>query len=88
MADPKLVRSRVVIAYKCDDGYQMETSFRNGEGLPASALLDSLEELARLTALFGFEAEAKQVFDEARGRVAELKASREDVSGEEGGAER
>ena len=84
MADPKLERSSVEIKYTADDGYSSVCGYRTGKGAPVQgdatkpegALLAGLEELARITALFGFEAEARKTVDEAFARVAEWRAQR------------
>lgn len=85
MSDPKLERTSVQINYRCDDGYKAEAGYKSGKGVrafegdptrPEAALLAGVEELARLTALFGFEAEARKVFDEAAARVAGWRARR------------
>lgn len=85
MDDPKLVRSRVVISYRADDDFRSEEAYASGKGVPLfggvasepqAALLQGLQELARLTALFGFEDEALKAFNEARARVADWKAKR------------
>lgn len=86
MADPKLTRTSVQIKYTSSDGYRAEFGGKAGTGSkhlktgeevpPQHALLAALEELSRLTALFGFEEDAKKAFDEPRARVAEWKASR------------
>lgn len=84
--DPKLKRTRVSIAYTSTDGYRMEYDARGGTGtrhrvtgqevLPEKALLGALEELARITALFGFEDQALEVFTTARERIAKFKQSK------------
>lgn len=77
MSDPKLLHSSVKIDYRADDGYS--TQWRIGRSQAAEAhiaLLEGLEELARLTALFGFEAEALERFNAARKRVADWRAAR------------
>ena len=84
MADPKLERTSVEIRYTADDGYSSVCGYRTGKGAPVhgdatrpeGALLSALEELARITALFGFEAEARKTVDEAFARVAEWRAQR------------
>lgn len=81
MSDPKLKCTSVVIKYTADDGYKSELMCKGGDGTtalvpPEKALLAGLEELARLTALFGFEDQALEVFTEARSRVAEWKSQR------------
>jgi hypothetical protein len=84
--DPTLVRTSVQIKYGSSDRYRLEFDARGGKGTahartgqpiaPEHALLAGLEELARITALFGFEDEALNAFNKARGRVAEWKAAR------------
>jgi hypothetical protein len=86
--DPTLKRTTVVIKYTSSDGYRAELTTKGGEGTahrvtgepvpPQRALISALEELARLTALFGFEDEALEAFTGARQRVAEWRASRAD----------
>lgn len=73
MADPKLTSAQVRLIYRADDGYRNETGWSsfNGAGTPQSVLLEALEELARITALFGLEVEAAQRFHDARVRVAD-----------------
>lgn len=81
MRDPTLKRTRVEIAYTASDGYHAECMYKGGQGSrvistgaevpPENALLAALEELARLTALFGFTDQALTVFTEARQRVEE-----------------
>ena len=76
--DPKIVRASVRIKYRADDGYaaEHETTSTVHQTDPHMPLLAALEELARLTALFGFEAEALERFDAARKRVADWRAER------------
>lgn len=76
--DPKLTGSEVTINYTSDDGYGSEhhSTSRPGDGRPHLPLLAALEELARVTALFGFEAEALERFNAARKRVADWRAAR------------
>jgi len=86
MSDPKLKRTRVEISYGSYDGYRQTLTAKGGTGSirpstgqevePEIALLAGLEELARLTALFGFEDEALAKFNCARQKVAEWKAKR------------
>jgi hypothetical protein len=90
--DPALKRTNVVIKYAASDGYQAEFTARGGEGTahrvtgepvpPQRALIAALQELARLTALFGFEDEALEAFTDARQRVAEWRAGRTDQTTE------
>lgn len=78
MGDPKLTRSSVTIRYAADDGYRSEQHIKTAEGAPTeAALLEGLEELARLTALFGFQEEAMQRFVDARNRVFEWRKAKE-----------
>lgn len=76
--EPKIVRSSVHIKYRADDGYAAEhqTASTVHQTDPHTPLLAALEELARLTALFGFENEALERFNAARKRVADWKAAR------------
>ena len=83
VGDPTLVRTRVDIAYTASDGFRMESGFNNAPRgrdfvtpTANSVFLDALEELARLTALFGLEKEALERFNAVRERVAEFKAGR------------
>jgi hypothetical protein len=86
MADPTLKRTSVNIKYIGSDGYRAEWNAMAGEGTahrktgdqvpPQNALIAAFEELARLTALFGFEDEARKAADEAFSRVAEWRAGR------------
>lgn len=77
MADPKLKRVSVTIRYTADDGYRSETTYRSGQPdangaavLPQVAMVEAVEELSRLCALFGHDAEAAKRFNETRERVA------------------
>lgn len=86
MADPKLKRTSVQIRYTSSDGYRSEFGAKAGEGSknlktgedvpPQHALIEALGELARLAALFGFEAEAREAAEGAFARVAEWRAQR------------
>lgn len=72
-SDPTLTKAKITIVYAASDGFRSELSYAAGGGhpnwitgaatLPQDALLAALEELARLTALFGFEDEAMAVFN-------------------------
>jgi hypothetical protein len=85
MADPTLKRTSVQINYTSSDGYRMAFGTKAGSGSkhrvtgvevpPEEALLAALEELARLTALFGFEDEATRRFQCARAAVFEWRES-------------
>lgn len=78
MSDPKLTRVRVVVAYSSDDGYFSETTMSSSAShAPAPAtLLEAIDELSRIAALFGFADEARAKFDAAQARVADFKAKR------------
>lgn len=80
MEDPKLERASVDIRYRADDGYSSVCGFKSGKGYgdpkPESSLLGALEELARIAALFGHEAEARKAVDDALARVAEWREKR------------
>jgi hypothetical protein len=76
MSDPQLTRSRVTVRYHSDDGHSYLQEFMPQKTCPEGALLQGLEELARLTALFGFEDEARDRFNAARQRVADWKKAR------------
>lgn len=75
MAEPKLKSSSVTLRYSADDGFRTATTYtangHHGKVPPEIPMLEALEELARLTALFGFGDEAKKRFDGAVARVAE-----------------
>lgn len=76
MFDPKLKTTSVVMKYRADDGFCAEDRYKGTAENPQAGWLYALEELARLTALFGFEDEALSRFNGARERVAEWKAAR------------
>lgn len=81
MDDPKLKQTSVTVKYIADDGYSMETSWKSGHRfphsltgeptLPEAALLESLEEIARLCELFGFGPRSRAVMEDAQLRVQE-----------------
>lgn len=75
MPDPTISRSSVVIKYGSSDGFSSTQSIKNNKDTPHKALMTALDEISRLTALFGFEVEAETVFYAARSRVAEWKKS-------------
>lgn len=84
MSDPKLKRTSVQIKYTASDGFRSEFGGKAGTGTkhrvtgeevpPQRALIAGIEELARLTALFGFEVEARDAVEGAFKRVAEWRA--------------
>ena len=80
MADPTLKSTSVQIMYSADDGYRSEVGFgSNRAATPQGALIGGIEELARVLALFGFEAEAKAAVDGAFQRVSQWRATRKDT---------
>lgn len=78
---PKLKTTRVVVKYSADDGVSCESVYKGAPDMPHGGLISALEELARLTALFGFEDEALRVFNGARERVAAWKAAQHTEEG-------
>lgn len=86
MSDPKLTKTKVTIAYTSDDKYSSTYELKAGRGtrhaltgaeVPAErGLLASIEELARLCALFGYEKEARELVEGAFTRVNEYNARR------------
>lgn len=79
MSDPTLTRSFVDIRYSASDGYHMSTGFKgavNTPVAPGQALLDAIDELARIASLFGLEADVKQRVADSCQRVAEWRAAR------------
>lgn len=86
MADPTLKRTSVVIKYTSSDGYRMSFEAKGGTGIahrltgeqvpPQHAFLAAVGELARMTALFGFEDEAKTEFDKAVTAIREWRGSK------------
>lgn len=70
MADPTLKTTRVLISYTASDGYRSEMSLSSARApTPQAVYIEAVEELSRLCALFGFEAEARNAFDGAAQRV-------------------
>lgn len=80
MSDPKIVRSSVVIKYQSDDGYSYEATFNKGV-TPEIPMLEATEELARLTALFGFEKEAQDRCEKARKLISDWRSRLNPYSG-------
>lgn len=82
MADPTLKRASVAIKYTASDGYHAELGLasgdRHGKTDPELAILDGIRELSRLAALFGFEAQARERFEEAASAVREWREVRHD----------
>ncbi len=78
MTDPTIKRCAVLFTYTGSDGYRAETRWSSRmcpANQPQVALLDAIEELARITALFGFAEEAKKRVADAQARVAEWRKS-------------
>lgn len=78
MSDPKLTRVRVTIAYSSSDGYFSESTMSSSasNAHASGTLLEAIDELSRIAALFGFGDEAKAKFDGAQKRVAEFHKQR------------
>lgn len=82
MSDPKLKACSVVVRHEADDGYWSEKEFKifpshAGRLPPERPFIGAIEELARLTALFGFDEEALKAFNDARERVFEWRKNRQ-----------
>jgi hypothetical protein len=78
-SDPTLKRSSVTINYTASDGYSMQVNYSNigrmgSKPPPEMPLLEAIEELARLCALFGFGDAAAAGVAEAMGRVEAWRA--------------
>jgi hypothetical protein len=72
---PLLKTSSVRIAYTSTDGYRAEAAFSSRRAAsPQAGMLDAIDEMARILALFGFAGEARAVVSDACDRV---KADRE-----------
>jgi len=79
MPEPTLVKTSVTISYTASDKYRQSFEARGGKGAhnrvtgvevhPHKAYLAAVEELARLTELFGFGAEAKAKFEKGQQAV-------------------
>lgn len=77
MADPTLKSASVQIEYTSSDGYRSQVGFGGYRAAtPQAALIGSIEEMARILALFGFEAEARSTVDGAFQRVAQWRSAR------------
>jgi hypothetical protein len=75
MTAPTIKSASVRIAYSSSDGYRAETGFgSNRAPTPQAAMLDAIDELARILALFGFGDDAQAAVSDACSRV---KADRE-----------
>lgn len=81
MSDPTLKRSNVTINYTASDGYRSAVNYSNRGKMgqqppPELPMLDAIEELSRLCALFGFGDEAAKRVAEARERVNAWRTAR------------
>ncbi|MES2942954.1 MAG: hypothetical protein V4772_08825 [Pseudomonadota bacterium] len=79
MNDPTITKTEVTIHYESDDGYHstsVHDSALNPSLAPHLPLLQGIEELARLCALFGMEDEAKKLVNDAFARLADWRAAR------------
>ena len=81
MSDPTLTRARVTISYNGSDGYRSEKMYCShpkhfGRTPPENVLLEAIEELSRLCALFGYGEQATRRVDDARKRVDDWRATR------------
>lgn len=81
MSDPTLKRSSVTINYTASDGYRSAVNYSNRGQMgrqppPELPLLDAIEELSRLCALFGFGDQAAQRVADARERVDAWRTAR------------
>lgn len=81
MSDTTLKRSSVTINYTASDGYRSAVNYSNRGQMgrqppPELPLLDAIEELSRLCALFGFGDQAAQRVADARERVDAWRAAR------------
>jgi len=84
MADQTLKRASVQIKYTAASGYRAEFSAKAGSGEvslstglpvpPHQAMISGIEELARILAVAGHEAEARKAVDDAFARVAAWRA--------------
>jgi hypothetical protein len=82
MTDPTLKRSSVAINYTSSDGYRKSVTLSNRGRMgmsppPQAPLLEAIEELSRLCALFGFGEEAAKRVAEARARVDAWRSQRD-----------
>lgn len=75
--DPTLTRVKIAIDLTASDGYKSNwLSSPHTNAPPKQCLMNGIEELARLTSLYGFEAEALEAFNCSRERVAKWKIKR------------
>lgn len=86
MSDPTLKRSSVTINYTASDGYRSAVNYSNRGQMgrqppPELPLLDAIEELSRLCALFGFGEQAAQRVAQARERVDAWRTERGNACG-------
>lgn len=80
MTDPTLKSASTKLVYTASDGYRCELGHSSKQaGSPQAALIGSIDELARILALFGFEAEAREATESAFRRVAEWRKTRKET---------
>ena len=82
MSDPKIAECSVAVRYRADDGYNSSVEFRvdyrrTKEIPPERPFIDAIQELARLTALFGFDEEALKAFNDASERNFDCRKNRQ-----------
>ena len=70
---PRLLKASVTIKYWADDGYRSEVKFANTKATPEQILLGSLDELARICAIFISEDHVMQTVEDVLERVAHWK---------------
>jgi cob(I)alamin adenosyltransferase len=86
MSDPTLKKTSVKISYASSDGHRMTFTANGGKGTthqrtgeevpPQSAFIEAVAQLARLTALFGYQDEALAAFTKAQKDIADWKEAR------------
>lgn len=77
VADPTLKSASTKLIYTASDGYRCEMGNNSKHAAsPQAALIGAIDELARVLALFGFEAEARAATESAFQRVAEWRKTR------------
>jgi len=87
--DPRLTKTSVIIRIKADDGYSAKTEYADKlkVSTPETPLLDGIEEVARLLALYGYQNEARERVERAFRRVDDFNEKRkaQDKIGLDGG---
>lgn len=82
MSDPTLTRFSLDMGYTASDGYSMKVGYASGkQATPEAAILDALDELTRIAALFGYGDQAAARSAAAIKRVADWRASRTTAQG-------